>query len=433
MYSYSFVMIFELTIYKHLIERYPTWNILRDYLESEEGGLFRIVDMDILSGICIIRYEKGISNMELPHSRWFRSVVWNTQLHRPVCISPPKTSITPIPVITCNEAKQEGLLCQELYDGVMINCFKMAGDNQLYITTRSSLYATGRFYSSKSFRTLFIQAYLQLKNHTPIGREEENQIASTLPGPKLEHNEYAVYYSFLLQHNQHRIVKKITENAVFLVQKGIIYQNGSIQVEDSPVGTQYYLSLPTLSLPVLNMTLLEWTQQLFHKRAYYFKGIVLKDTNGNRWRYRSEKYTMVKSLRGNQPRTLERYTELYVQNLQHIYLAYYPEDSNDFSMYSACMSTIIDYLYDNYMELHVTKTMNKRYVLGNCDKMYHPHLYALHGMYLTQLRPSGNKMTKDVIQYYFHKLPWQRIAFLLRKTYNTYLLFIQSNSSEIIE
>ena len=426
-------MLFELTIYKDIITKYPTWNLLRSYLESDEGGLFRIVDMDILSDICIIRYEKGVSNMELPHSSWFRSVVWNTALHRPVSISPSKASSLPLPYTICDEANDKGLICQELHDGVMINCFKMAGDKRLYISTRSSLYAAGHFYSSKSFRILFIQAYLHLDSNAPTGKKEESQVDATLIGPRLEHNEYAVCYSFLLQHNHHRIVKKIKDNNIFLIQKGIIYQDGSIQIEDSPIVSdqcRYYSSIPSISIPLSKMRIIDWTQKLFHQHHYDFQGIVLKDKVGNRWRYRSEKYTMVKSLRGNQPGTLERYIQLYVQNLQHIYLAYYPEDAFDFSLHSTCMSTIIDYLYDNYIELHIIKSMSKHEILDNCNKMYHPHLYALHGIYLTQLRPSGNKMTKEVIQYYFHKLPWQRIAFLLRNTQAAYLSFIQSISAE---
>jgi hypothetical protein len=423
-------MLFELTIYKDIIAQYPTWNILRSYLESEEGGLFRIVDMDIMSDLCIIRYDKEVTNMNLPHSSWFRSVVWNTMLHRPVCVAPPKTSTMPLPFISCNEAIHKGFICQELQDGIMINCFKMAGNKQLYITTRSSLYAAGRFYSSNSFRKLFIQAYLHLNNRASIGQEEENQVDATLPGPKLEQNEYAVYYSFLLQHTQHRIVKKITDNTIFLVQKGIIYQNGNIQIEDSPMGTHSYHSLPSLSLPISNESISEWMQQLFQQSPYDFQGIVLKDRMGNRWRYRSEKYMMVKSLRGNHANVLERYSELYVQNLQYIYLAYYPEDVFEFSLYSTCMSIIIDYLYENYIDLHVMKAIPKNEILENCDKMYHPHLYALHGIYLTQLRPSGNKMTKETIQYYFHKLPWQRIAFLLRRAYDTYISFIDSIAAE---
>ena len=76
--------------FKDLIEKYPTWADMQLYIESEEGGLFRVVDKN--DEFCMIRYEKGISNMSLPHSKWFRSVVWNTRLHRPVCVAPPKAS-----------------------------------------------------------------------------------------------------------------------------------------------------------------------------------------------------------------------------------------------------------------------------------------------------------------------------------------------------
>jgi hypothetical protein len=91
----------------------------------------------------------------------------------------------------------------------------------------------------------------------------------------------------------------------------------------------------------------------------------------------------------------------------------------------------MDYLYRMYIEMHVTKTIPKAEILESLDKMYHPHLYAIHGLYLTQLRPIGKKVTVDVIQNYFHKQPWQRIAFLLRKTQNLYLSFIQSSVESI--
>ena len=77
------------TVFKDLIEQYPTWEQLERYLESEEGGLFRVVDRSSPS-LCLIRYEKGVSKMNLAHSKWFRSVVWNTNTNRPVCVAPSK-------------------------------------------------------------------------------------------------------------------------------------------------------------------------------------------------------------------------------------------------------------------------------------------------------------------------------------------------------
>ena len=141
--------------FAELITQYPSWVDLKEFLESEEGGSFRIVDQDE-SDLCIIRYEKGVSNMNLPHSRWFRSVVWNMETNRPLCIAPPKAMFTDLPVQTTQQAKEEGMVCQELLDGFMINCFTLAGDKTLHICSRSKLNASGKFYSSKSFRELFL-------------------------------------------------------------------------------------------------------------------------------------------------------------------------------------------------------------------------------------------------------------------------------------
>jgi hypothetical protein len=86
-------MLHNNTVFKELVERYPTWGELEAYLESEEGGRFRIVDRK--EETCLIRYEKGVSNMELPHSKWFRSVAWNTTTNLPICMAPPKTTAEP--------------------------------------------------------------------------------------------------------------------------------------------------------------------------------------------------------------------------------------------------------------------------------------------------------------------------------------------------
>ena len=413
----------ENTIYKQLIQCYPDFHSLRSYLESDEGGLFRVVDNDIANDLCIIRYEKGVSNMELPHSKWFRSVVWNTRMNLPVCVSPPKSASEPFPYATCAEAVQHGIRCEEQLDGVMINCFRVAGNEQLYISTRSSLYATGHFYSPKSFRTLFMEAYLGTDKEEEL--EERMQDDTMMSTPNARKGEYAKYYSFLLQHKEHRIVKKIEHNYVTLLQVGTVYQGGRVSVDEHPYTRQ--IAFP---IPETEQNIQEWFLQMFCQQPYDFQGVVFKDDSGNRWRMRTEKYKMVKSLRGNQAGAMERYSQLFVQNLQYTYLDYYPEDAMSFALQSACMTTIIDYIYRTYTELHIVKSKSTAEVLEQTDKMYHPHLYALHGIYLTQLRPAGKKMSMDVVRSYFHKQPWQRIAFLLRKTQDVYLAFIHYAMAE---
>lgn len=361
--------------------------------------------------------------MELPHSKWFRSVVWNTRMNLPVCVSPPKSASEPFPYATCAEAVHHGIRCEEQLDGVMINCFRVAGNEQLYISTRSSLYATGHFYSATPFRTLFMEAYLGTDKKEEL--EERMQDDTMMSTPNARKGEYAKYYSFLLQHKEHRIVKKIEHNHVTLLQVGTVYQGGRVSVDEYPYTRQ--IAFP---IPETEQNIHEWFLQTFGQQPYDFQGVVFKDDSGNRWRIRTEKYKMVKSLRGNQASDMERYAQLFVQNLQYTYLDYYPEDAMSFALQSACMTTIIDYVYRAYKEMHIVKSKSTAEVLEQIDKMYHPHLYALHGIYLTQLRSAGKKMSMDVIRNYFHKQPWQRIAFLLRKTQDAYLAFIHYAMAE---
>jgi hypothetical protein len=237
--------------------------------------------------------------------------------------------------------------------------------------------------------------------------------------------QYATYYSFLVQHKEHRIVKKHEQNYVVLIQTGNVYQDGSVTIEGGAGMNDF-----TFPIPKTNQPISEWFLEAFGQQPYDFQGVVLKDSVGNRWRMRTEKYKMVKSLRGNHASDMERYAQLFVQNLQYTYLDYYPEDAMSFALQSACMTTITDFIYRAYMEMHIVKAKPTSEILEQIDKMYHPHLYALHGVYLNQLRPTGKKMSIDAVRNYFHKLPWQRIAFLLRKTQNMYLSFVQSAMQE---
>ena len=124
----------------------------------------------------------------------------------------------------------------------------------------------------------------------------------------------------------------------------------------------------------------------------------------------------VKSLRGNHPSLLNQFADLYTQNLTYMYLEYYPEDSIHFFLNTMFMNQIIKMVHDLYIQLHVLKTI----VVADIDKMYLPHLYNLHGIYLSQLRSEGKKITVSEIIQYFHKQPWQRIAFLLKKNQDSY-------------
>ena len=67
--------------FRDLIEQFPTWETLGPFLKSAEGGFLRIIG---ISPLVLIRYQKGESNFDISHVKFFRSVVWNTETNRPV-------------------------------------------------------------------------------------------------------------------------------------------------------------------------------------------------------------------------------------------------------------------------------------------------------------------------------------------------------------
>ena len=404
----------QINVFKDLIEKYPTWDELHKFLESNEGGLFRIADKND-DGYCLIRYEKGTTKMDLPHSKWFRSVVWNTKTNRPVCIAPPKAALQEFPYRALKEVNDAGIICQELLEGFMINCFKVVGDETLHITSRSKLNAAGKFYSKKSFRDLFMEVYEQNGN-------------INIPTPN--NNKIAIFNSFLVQHKEHRIVKPIEENALYTIHRGIVYEDGSVVIEDSPNDMNDGTNVDNIPLEHIQTKgsyakiaaqaneltdelteVQKWIKKLLFDRDWKFQGLVFKDDLGNRWRFRSEKYAAVKALRGNSPSITERFAQLYSQNLIGKYLEYYAEDMMSIAIHMMFMDTVVKMLYDNYVDLHITKIKKAEEV----EKMFLPHLYSIHGIYLSSLRPVGRKINFDEIKIYLHKQPWQRIVFMIKK------------------
>lgn len=416
---------YQINIFKDLIEKYPKWDDLKKYLESEEGGLFRVVDNDEKSN-CLIRYEKNISKMDLPHSKWFRSVVWNTETNRPICIAPPKASSQEFSFKTFEEVNNTGIICQELLEGFMINCFRVIGDSSLHITSRSKLNAAGKFYSQKSFRELFIEAFMDTNNCQQYTEQIIQDNSNEIRSPDSTKNEVSIFYSFLVQHKEHRIVKKINTNRVYTIHRGIVYNDGTIELEDSPetvngiqnieninIGSQIskgsYAQIASFSNEFNELQ--KFIKNKISDNDWQFQGLVFKDNLGNRWRFRSEKYAAVKVLRGNSSDICDRFSQLFCQNLVHKYLEYYNDEMIKMTYYLVFINNIVLTLYNNYVELHITKTKKAE----DINKIFLPHLYNIHGLYLSQLKPSGKKINMAEITLYLHKQPWQRISFLLKK------------------
>jgi hypothetical protein len=392
-------------VYKDLIQQYSSWNDLKSYLTSPAGGSLHI--SDVSSPFCIIRSKHNPSlSVVPPHSTWFRSTVWNMETNRPVSVVPPKTS-KEFRFTTCQELVEAGALCQAFLDGFMITCFVTKGSNEVHITSRSKLDATGQFYSSKTFRQLFLETYR--------GREFAWNEDSFIFTGELDAEESGRSYSFLVQHVEHRVVTPIVENRAFLVQWASIKEDGAVVVTD---GLE---DIPQITLGSGATTVSEWVTSVLSEKDWTFQGIVLKDVQGNRWRFRNSAYLAVKTLRGNSAAHVDRFAHLYLTNKTQEYLKYYPEESFTFVCNNVFMNMIHQIVYNYYVQVHITKTT----AMNDIESVYRRHVYQLHKHYVNVLRPQKKKIRFNEVVAYCCSLSWQSLVYLIRGIQDSY--FSQMN------
>jgi hypothetical protein len=387
----------ELSVFKELTVKYPTWESFQKWVESEEGGFLRVMDSG--EHRCIIRYDKSSSLLQLPHVRWFRSVIWDKVNHCPLSVAPARVSSGPCPLD--GKGGDSEVVWEEYVDGFMIQCYYGKGDMEMGIATRSKRDASGTFYSAKSFRTLFLEA---LCGAFPVMEKPDETVG-----------ECGRYHSYVVQHPEHRMVTPIHEPRVYLIQSGTVYHDGRVVISDhfAPLTENISSEVEKRALYVDPM---EWVKEVFGAKPWTFHGLVAKDRQGGRWKFRSDKYTAIQSLRGNEATIYERYARIFTQNLSGTYLEYYPEETALFSLCSVFIQHIIHVLYHTYCNVFI----HKNTTFSKVDKMFHSHLYAIHGVYLSKLRPSKLHMTPQEIRLYLTQLPPARIAFLIRKQQDAY-------------
>ena len=374
-------MVYAIDIFKTLIQQFPSFTNLLHFLESPAGGSLRAIKCD--QDRYIIRYNKSTTNFALPHVPWFRSVVWNATTHLPECVAPPKAH----EVLTT----MDGMVCEELLEGVMLNAF-LDASGTVNLVSRTKMGATGTFYSSRSFHDLLLDAL----------KERGMNDLQALKG-LFDNN--ATFMSLLLQHPEHRIVSKHTAPTVHVIHKGRVEQDGSVHIDEDQ-------GLPRIAVPatIEPSVIQSWISQLAEQRGWAWQGVVLKDGQGGRWRFRSNTYNMVRTLRGDSAREDVRFLRLRERQMVDTYLYYYPEDAGRLWNYEQGVRLLTHILYGLYVNTH----MKHEIKFADLPPYWKTHVYTLHSKYLTVLKAQGHFIRKkDVIQY-INDLPIPRILHLMK-------------------
>lgn len=368
-------MSYTVDTFKNLCSSYSSWSSLEAFLCSPEGGNLRVVGSDRYR---ILRYVKGQSNLNLAHTKWFRSVVWDTEANRPVCVAPPKAELTEVPT-----GEDVELQIQDFLDGTMMNAFITNDDRKtLHIASRTQLGASGTFYSTKTFSELFDEA---LK---AMGYSSRADLHSVLPKPS--QSSSATFVSFLLQHPEHRVVSRPRSPHLFMVHLGEVSADGTVTITESV--PDEFAQFQFISYPMsgyrTQSDLDSFFKGLVESKGWFFQGLTFKDGHGHRWRVRNPNYLYLRALRGSEATDMERFLRLRSEGKVVEYLKHYSEDRQTYWDFEQSLRAATKSAFDSYCEVH--KAHAKK--LADLPKSIQPCVFRLHSYYLGELKPKNESI-----------------------------------------
>jgi hypothetical protein len=370
-------MSYSISDLSNLKQEYPTWDALRTYLEAEQ---FRIVND---GRYAILRYVKSKTSKQNPNLSWLRSVVWDTHLHLPVCVAPPKAEASEIP--TGNQS----LTIQEFLDGTMVNCFRTVDDpTTLHLATRTQLGANGTFYSTRPFSALFDDALKEMA----LTRED---ILAMLPSPTPE--QPASFASFLLQHPEHRIVARIWKPKLYAVHIGTVQNDGVLTMVETLNTTHPKLAISPYPMTGFSTTtdLNAYFESLCATKGWFFQGLTFKDSAGHRWRLRNPKYELLRNLRGGEAKDMDRFLRLRKEGKVKEYLIHFPENRDSFWYLETKLRSATEQIYQSYQTVHKLRLQP----LSQLSKELQPFVFRLHSHYLNTLKPRNEVVhKKDAVE-----------------------------------
>lgn len=350
----------------------------------------------------------------------FRSLV--VRNNKVMCCSPPK-SISFENFV--NKYDVSNSWVEDFIDGTMINVFYDNVNNVWEIATKSTVGGNVGFFND------FVE------HNTYTNTSEETKFNYTFRAMFFDACNYNNFdinsldtkycYSFVMQHPYNRIVTPTTIPLIYLIK---IYEINSVgglsntiinEVDlKSFIDTPCYIFLNTnIKVPnkytIDNYTNLK-NYYLSKELPYYIVGVMVLNNDGSRSKIRNSNYEIVRKLRGNQSKLQYNYFCLKKENKVKDFLAYYPEHNYSFNNFKNHMYKYTNNLFTNYISCFI----NKEKQLKEYDFQYKNHMYKLHEIYKSNLKPNNKTIDKKTVIDYVNSLhPSQQMFVINYGNYNT--------------
>jgi hypothetical protein len=316
-------------------------------------------------------------------------------------------SIAPFKASDATTMESVGVnLIQDFVEGTMIHAYRTTEDTEVHLSTRTKLGAKTRFYSRRNFDELVRETpqWATLQTVVP----SPSSCASPSPSDQFAYS----FANLVLQHPEHRIVAAITTPRLYMISIGLVKSDGTVEIQENPElwsAPAAALAPDTIVAPP-STTINEAAagallSQQMAVRGWTWQGLVFKNTASlQRWRFRSPMYTPVRDMRGSESDSYTRFLRLRHNNQLHHYVAYFPEEQKEFYELESKLRDQTRELFRAYSEVH-RGPKNERKNLKDIAWPLNNHVYTLHGLYISQLKPMGLALTIENTIQYVNALP----------------------------
>ena len=365
---------------------------ITDFTKSKEALTSKNLIVKEYEELYMVKYDKLHCDMNEPDVKKCRGIILEKGTNKLVCVPPPKAEKAEL----FNSIPIEKTEFEEFVEGTMINIFKYKG--ALFMSTRSCLGGYNKFYSNKTFNTLFTEI---------IDISKFNVINDNLN------------LTFILQHPDNIIVTKYSQPSIKLVY-GVNINDMAIEYLKL-TDLKFNLEKKGLSFEIPKVYVVTDTNEVYQhlsKMNHGEQGIILKSVNDTYIRSKiwNEYYKYVRNLKGNSSNKKFMYLMLRQNNGLDEYLKYFEEDVAIFEQFRLELFETTNKLFNFYQDYHVKKDENKQRVIKkflDIDYEYRPLCNDLHNDYLNTKKITDKKKIID----YINKLPSAKLLFVINYKY----------------
>jgi hypothetical protein len=270
------------------------------------------------------------------------------------------------------------LKLEDFVEGVMINIFRVRGDSQTHVSTRSRVDADGKFYSERSFRELFDETLatknLSLTDIEKVIGEPTDDVSAT-------------FITLVIAHPEHRVVRTVEEANFWVIYRGSVRNDGVVDFFTDGIPSAWRpKSYSDDFKPASWAELKAKFEEIRKTKAWYWQGLVVHSGAGaERWRFRNGDHDRVRrELRGTESNSFGRFLRLRSLKKVQEYLRIYTEDNADFQGFERDYRAATKTLYTWYCRCHKEHSV----AFKDLPKSVQPLIFELHKHYLGVLRPN---------------------------------------------